>query len=274
MVNFSQKLSCIILLAGQCLLAGCSNDLFGLFGSTPVDERFKERTNFTFLRPEDRTLSLGDEYSFLVITDTHIENKYIYGLEKIREVIAADSSIKFVVIVGDITQNGRREDFEQFIEFARTLNVPCYPVIGNHDIYFNTWGNWKDLIGSTVYRIDGGNTTLLMLDSANATFGKNQLDWLENQLQSAGGRVFIFSHVNLFVKSLFSIQQFTDTRERNRICAMLRGRADAMFMGHVHRRIREDVGGVTYLSIEDFRSNGVYCRVSVSAGGINYHFFK
>jgi len=274
MVTFFRKFLLITLLAACCLYSGCTVDLLGLFGSTGLAERFNERNNFQFLRPDERTIPLQGDYSFIVLSDTHIEKGNAFGLEKIREVIEADTTIKFMVIIGDITQCAYKEDIEKFIEIARSLPIPCYPVIGNHDIYFNNWPNWKELIGSTCYRINGGGATLFILDTANAYFGKDQLDWLDQELKSATGRVFAFTHTNFFVESPADIQQVTDTKERARVLSILRKRCDVMFSGHLHKRIISEAGGVKFIAIEDFRHEKVYCRVSVKASGISYEFKK
>ena len=260
----------------MCLmfLTGCNVDLFGLFGSSDLDNRLKERNSFKFLAEDERNLSLGGEYSFIVLTDTHIEDGNAWGLEKLKDVIEADSNIKFAVITGDITQYGTAQDVQKFIDIARSLNVPCYPVIGNHDIYFGNWPNWKDRIGSTSYRINADAATLFILDSANAYFGRDQLDWLEREMRTAAGRVFVFSHANIFVESLVDIQQFTDTKERARLVSILRNRAGFMFMGHVHRQTLNEAGNVQYISIEDYRDKRVYCVVSVRQNGIDLQYKK
>ncbi|GHV73199.1 hypothetical protein AGMMS49940_05010 [Spirochaetia bacterium] len=259
-----------ILLAVLSFQAACNVDLFGLFGSTELDTRLESKNRFAFLSNADRNLSLGETYSFIVLSDTHIEKGDAQGLEKLKDVIKPQD--KFVVITGDITQNGRRQDVQKFIDIAGTLGVPCYPVIGNHDIYFDNWPVWRDLIGSTRYRINSDTTTLFILDSANASFGAAQLDWLQDELRTAKKHVFVFTHANLFVQYPGDIEQITDTRERARIMSILKGRTDAMFAGHVHRRIIREAGGVGYISIEDFKSNKTYCRVHVSAGGFRYEF--
>jgi len=268
---------CLISAAILCF-SSCTVDLFGLFGSTDLSVRLKERNNFRYLRPEDMTLTLGDKYSFILLADTHIENGDTFGLEKIKNVIAdentAGSNIKFAVIVGDITQCAYKEDIQKYIDTVGSLalGIPSYPVIGNHDIYLNNWKNWKDLIGSTCYRInDSGNAaTLFMLDSANGYFGNDQLNWLDNELKSAKGRVFVFTHFNFFVDSPSDIQQLTDTRERARVCAMLKGRCDTVFTGHLHYSVISKLGGVSYVSLEDFRDANAYCVVSVSPAGVSY----
>jgi len=253
---------------------GCNNDNPGLFSSTDLETRWKARNTFNFLSSDDLNISLGDTYSFIVVTDTHINDGNAWGLERLKDVINNDGSIKFAVFNGDITQNGKRGDIEKIIQIAKTLDVPCYPVLGNHDIYFDNWKIWEELIGSTCYRINGGNATLLILDSANAYYGDKQLDWLESELNNAEGRVFIFSHVNLFVKSPSDLQHFTDIRERARFVSLLQGRCDVIFTGHSHKRLVTDLSGVKNINIEDFRRNAVYCQVWVSKDGIQYEFKK
>jgi len=261
-----------VLLLGVFTLGGCDVDVFGFFASTDLDERWQARNTFNFLTPADRNISLGDAYSFIVLGDTHIVNGSASGFEKLKNVI--DSEVKFVVVNGDITQNGKKEDIEEFIRVAKSLGVPCYPVAGNHDLYFGNWSVWKELIGSTCYRIDGGGTTLLILDSANAYLGAKQLDWLENELKNASGRVFVFSHANIFVERPVDEQQFTDIRERSRITSLLKGRCAAMFMGHVHQQIVKELGGVNYITVEDYRDDFTYCQVWVSGNGIRWEFKK
>jgi predicted phosphodiesterase len=275
---FRKTVLLLALLAASFLGSACRVDLLGLFASGELETRLESKNSFRFLSPPaspaktpaDRDVDLGDAYSFIVLSDTHIEWGDAHGLAKLKDRIGPDD--KFVVVTGDITQNGRREDVKKFVEIAATLGVPCYPVIGNHDIYFDRFSNWRELIGSTRYRIDHSNTTLFILDSANASFGVSQLDWLQDGLGTARDHVFVFTHANLFVESPGDIEQITDTRERARIMSILKNRADAMFMGHVHKRIIRAAGNVQYITIEDFVGHGTYCRVFVSETGIDWVF--
>ena len=254
---------------------GCRVDMGGLFGSSDLDKRLKEKNNFTFLNTVGgTTVPLGDEYSFIVITDTHIEGGDAHGLENIKTVIEDNPQIRFAAFCGDITQTGAEQDINKFIDIARSLSIPVYPVIGNHDIYFGNWSVWKKLIGSTSYRVNGDSAALFILDSANGFLGKEQLDWLENELKSKNGRVFVFSHHNLFVSPAGGAQQLADIKERARIVSLLSGKCDIMFTGHSHERQIKEAGGVLYINIEDFITNKTYCLVSVKKTGISYEFKK
>ncbi|MCL2244723.1 MAG: metallophosphoesterase [Treponema sp.] len=254
-------------------LCGCTVDLLGLFGSTDLNDRLAERDTFNFLTDDMRNISLGDEYSFIVLADTHIEDGNAHGLENLKNVIDSNE-IKFVVITGDITQYGSAHDIQKFIDIAASFEVPCYPVIGNHDVYFGNWPEWKRLIGSTNFRINGGGTTLLIMDSANAYFGNGQISWLQRELENASGRVFVFSHANLFVNNLTEFQHFTDTRERARVMSLLRNKCDIMFMGHSHEGSVNEAGNVMYVVLDDYIADKVYCIVSVNTAGISCEFRK
>jgi predicted phosphodiesterase len=270
------KILFLLTLSGALfLLSGCTLDLSGFFASSEVDDRLESKNTFHFLTAADRNLAMGATYSFVTLSDTHIEGGDAHGLEKLKDHIVLGD--KFVVVTGDITQNGRQEDLKKFIEIAENLGIPCYPVIGNHDIFFGNFSNWRDLIGSTSYRIDHSNTTLFILDSANSSFGASQIDWLRKELESARDRVFVFTHVNLFVGSPLDAAhagQLSEIRERAKVMSILKGRVDAVFAGHLHQRLIREAGGVKYIVMEDFRDNKSFCRVHVSDEGIRLEFLN
>jgi len=273
-------LSVFLLVSTLFVAVSCNQDLFGLFASNDLDERLKERDNLKFLkeRKQDWTTSLsslGDSYSFIVIADTHIEGGNAFGLEKLEDVVKTpELDIRFVVVLGDITQTGAEQDINTFIDIADKLGVPCYPVIGNHDFYFGNWHVWRDKIGSTNYRIDAGKTTLLILDSANSFFGKDQLDWLEREIKKRNDRVFVFTHSPLFVTGPANMQQITDPKERARVVSILRDKCDIMFMGHSHRNYYNKAGNVEYVTIEDYVNKKSYCIVKVTQNGIEFSIEK
>jgi len=259
-----------------CLIISCDYvDLAGLFGSNDLDERLKEKDNFVYLTTERGDLSsVGGSYSFIVMTDTHVENGDITDLKKIAPVITPNN-VKFIVNLGDISQNGKEEDIKAVTEYTKTIGVPYYPVIGNHDIYFGNWSVWKQYIGSTRYRVDGKDFTLFILDSANAFIGNAQVDWLERELENipAGNKVFVFTHSDFFVQDSIKIQQTYDLAERARIMSILHNKGNGyVFMGHSHERVEKEFGGIKYVSIEDYKSTLVYCLVKVTSTGVSYEF--
>ncbi|MDR2601514.1 MAG: metallophosphoesterase [Spirochaetaceae bacterium] len=249
-------------------LTACNVDLFGIFASSSLEERLLSRNDFTLLKAEEtRNITLGEEYSFLVLSDAHIENQDADGLEKLKE---AASGSSFVVFLGDITQFGDYADLQIFIHIAKELSVPCYPVIGNHDVYFSNWAAYKELIGSSSYKVSADSAAIFFLDSANGTLGSMQLKWLNQELlglKEQKKRVFVFTHTNLFVKSLFDHVQWKDDRERAKIISVLKDKCDVFFMGHVHREMFQKIAGVEFVTLDDYKSSKTYVKFFVTPAG-------
>ena len=274
-------LSAVLAVSAAVGAASCNVDVLGLFASRDLDSRLLARNEFVLLQQESALLGydvlntdFGETYSFLALSDTHIENENTDGLERLAEAVRT-SGAAFVVFLGDNTQNGRRQDVQVFIDIALSLGVPCYPVLGNHDIYFDNYLVWKELIGSSSYRAGAGDTLLLVFDSANGMAGGMQLDWIESELKrSAARHVFVFTHTNLFVESLTDIVQWTDNRERARLISLLRGRDVFMLSGHVHRQLIRKTGGTTFISLEDYKQHKTYAQFFVRPDGVSYVFKK
>ncbi len=228
-------------------------------------------TRFTRRMPEENTRlpintemlwTLPSTYSFVVISDIHLKKTDTRMLESLQHAFIKGDA--FIVVTGDVTAGGGKEELEYFVEVMQKVPIPCYPVIGNHDIYRFNWPTWQDIIGETVYRIDKEDTTLIMLDSANGFLGKNQLEWLEQQLETRKKHVFVFSHCNFFIPRRTVLQQFANFTERQHFVNICKGKVDAVFTGHSHKQYSHVAEGVLFLNMEDFRDKGTFCRVHVS----------
>jgi len=311
--SISKILLSALSLAILCFTLGCNIDLPGLFASNDLDERLLEKDNFKYLKPEERNFKIAVrdpsdpalpnpdpmdpyKYSFIIMTDTHVEDGDITDLKKIENEIKGD--VRFLANLGDISQYGSEQDITAVLNFYRTLTIPCYPVVGNHDIYSHNgvcnWPVWQKYIGSTRYRVNGEINsyrvtgpneavdrevvhtecfTLLVLDSANAFIGKSQVDWLEKELKTAKGAVFVMTHSDLFVQDKIKIQQLYDPAERARIMTLLRDNNDKckmMLMGHSHEWVKKEFGDVVYISIDDYKSTQKFLLVTVKNGEVSY----
>jgi 3',5'-cyclic AMP phosphodiesterase CpdA len=289
------------------LYASCEVDYAGLFRSEDLDNRLDSAYSFPYLGSHRYDLSDtsstdypsswlelyidSPSYSFLFITDVHITEDDTNHLEDLQNKFI--ESDKFVVVGGDITQSGSRRELVSFINITTawrrvdengktSIAMPCYPVLGNHDIYFNNWELWKGLIGSSRYRIDSSGmegsaseTTLIILDTANAYFGNAQLDWLARQLNSSKRNTFVFAHGTLFVDGNPAQNKKTiPAHERARVISLIsKSPARAYLSGHIHARNEQEVQGRKYFSLEDFKSYRAFLRVTVNSDGtITYSF--
>ena len=252
---FPPLLFCIVLLS-------CGD--LNYFSS--LESRFDWHRDVRLERPDP---PLGENYSFIVVSDTHITN--LNDAQRFSGI--KDSLINtdlFIVVNGDITEHGGARELRYFLEAAKDIGefaltnfgykIPLYPVIGNHDVYTDEARAWKELIGATVYRVDSSGTSLFILDNASGFFGFNQLDWLERELRSAGKNTFVFAHTNL--------ESMLDIREWGRLRALLKGRCKIMFIGHVHNQYTREIDGVRYFHLKNFGSRGDFYRVHVEGQAI------
>jgi predicted phosphodiesterase len=253
-------------------LASCNSNIpwTNLLFSNDIDTRAQSMNDFPFFdadSPPPLSLSADGIYSFIVVSDTHFGRT---TQADIAGLAARLGDASFVVVNGDITNKGDPDELDCFLSFAAALlPVPCYPVIGNHDIFYDGWANWKNHIGSTIYRVDanGGAATLLFLDSANTFLGDRQLNWLAGELSASAGRVFVFSHVNLFA---INLDNYAQLNERPRLLSILKDKAAAMFMGHSHQHNETHIAGTLYLTVASFVDYRAFYRVNVTPAAVTW----
>jgi len=87
-------------------------------------------------------------WTFVLITDLHIGRGYsdyhgenYYLTKRLEDVVswinsnAKSKNIKFLVVLGDIANSAKRSELEKAKEILDKLNIPYFPVIGNHDVW-------------------------------------------------------------------------------------------------------------------------------------------
>jgi len=104
-------------------------------------------------------------FSFVVLSDLHIgegipvyHGEECYSTNYLRTAIKAINSLKqryniqFVFITGDITGSAERTEFIKAKELLDTLEIPYYPIMGNHDIWeYNAQMEAKEPHGDAMF---------------------------------------------------------------------------------------------------------------------------
>lgn len=171
-------------------------------------------------------------YRFGVFADVQ---EAIDSVQDIYRRMAADPTLRFVVMSGDLTRRGTSEEFERFQEEMRTLPIPIYATLGNHEL-----GTRDDLFheyfgrGNTSFVFRGVQFTLL--DSASATIAPVVYGWLERWLQEGLDRVhFVYAHIPPLDPIGNRGGAFASRLEANKLLSLLAsGKVDVTFYGHVH----------------------------------------
>lgn len=153
----------------------------------------------------------GGDITFVHITDTHISRtndmfRRVYA-EAIREINTVNPD--FVIITGDISDNGREAEFEIFVAETLLFRIPVFVVSGNHD-HYGPPGEGIEAYGRIVnpyldYTFDFGEyIRFYALDDGPQDWAvrcrgltPDQVAWLENDLAahaSAYGKIMMMNH--------------------------------------------------------------------------------
>lgn len=246
-IKFISALLTILTLSACEYLDGGS-----ILGSLPVNERFDDRNNRTnFSAP---VVDASKPYNFAVISDTHYYKTNPEYFRKISEKVS-ENKISFIILLGDITQAGTAAQFRMVKDDLNNLNIPYYPVIGNHDIYNNGYDNYKRVFGRTVYSFDIGGTRFIFTDTANGLLGGGQKDWLTKRLKAHMRIKLVFTHYSPIDDDL---QSFTATPEPEESASVIalndKYDTNCFISGHLHNYRERTVRGTRYLIVNDTAS--------------------
>ena len=146
-------------------------------------------------------------YTFGLLSDVHIDgdgDDTAYSISDLNRAIKFfnDEGCEFITYCGDMTYDGRDEDFTALKSCIDTSSIPNYTIRGNHDCR-NTVDVYKNATGMDLhYTITKNNDLFIFLsldndNSRESTGGLTQetVDWLTNIINnSKHQRIFLFYH--------------------------------------------------------------------------------
>jgi len=252
-------------------LSGCI-DSNGLFASnSDVGIRFDESAG---LKSPVNISSLPATFSIAVVCDTHFYKEKNKNIIKLKDKILP--SDEFMLIGGDLAQDGNIQDYLNYVELFDDIGLPYYSTIGNHDLFFNGWQTYKNIIGKSIYSLNLGNRIrLISMDSANGTVGKKQLDWLEGELYNSTEPIkIVLTHFHFFCENPVELQRYTDQEEVAYLINLFsKTNVDYVIMGHSHKYDYREIDGVRYLNVADMVDDGDeknFCRININNNDM-YH---
>lgn len=138
----------------------------------------------------------GEEFSFVQISDTHIDGKKSADslMADIAEINALSDKIRFVINTGDLICGGEsalcNTDYSMA---ARTFRFPYCNAIGNHDIDNCDIRKYSDFHGPDFYSFDLGGWHFIIL---NCMLPERYKEWLESDFakQPPDKKIIVFQH--------------------------------------------------------------------------------
>lgn len=189
-------------------------------------------------------------FTFAQITDVHLNNsgsqKPLEYLKTSIDDINANKDIDFVLVTGDLADNGDNASLNTFAETIKTLNKPYYVIPGNHETTWSESGmaQFSRLFGSE--RFEFVHKGIMFLGFNTGPFIKmalghvapQDLQWVANEVRTkAEGRpVFIITHYPIQPGDVDNWYQTTDSLRRLDVKVLIGG--------HYHRNMALSYDGI------------------------------
>ena len=279
------------ILAACALTIFCScntHDFKGLIFPTGagVEKRFEQSQEITSGKPV-ATVTATEEYEFYVCTDPHISNTD-KNLRHFNDDLRNNDGASFGIILGDCI--GVRDNLHAYLNAIayssdrHKYDYRIFHLLGNHDIHFNGWEDFKKLVGPSAYWFEvdftSGKDLYISLDSASGTLGGKQTKWLKNLLADRRQyyrHCIILTHTCLLytdntqgISGNLTIEEtlgLMNIFSKNKITLVLQG----------HDHFRDDVtqDGVRYTvigAIKDGMERPEYLKVRASSENMEYNW--
>lgn len=282
----------IILALGLLMASSCNRlDIPGMIiNRSDTEQRVADWLDWNEQNGMPVINNVPDNYTFYSCSDSHI-NDDNSRLAKYITIERNDPEAVFSIIAGDLANESGEGPFiladsaMMFDPLTQAENNPCFPIIGNHDVYFDCAKFYKQHFHTSTYTVtvntvSGLKDLFIFLDSGNGTHGRRQLDWLEEQLshRTEYRYCFVISHNWLFRTTY----NYTTTPAANLpedeqyafMDLMSRNAVDMVIMGHFHYRDVKTFAGVKYVmtdNLNDGKTEPSYLVVSC-ADKVTYEY--
>jgi len=204
------------------------------------------------------------DYKIAFISDTH---NYYDDLTDLVKALNRNGPYAFVIVAGDITNEGLREEYLKTEEILGKINVPHLVVIGNHDLLSNGEKIYDKLFGQMDFTFTYRNLTFVFANNNNWESGGAipDLEFIESSLAGAATPdKILVTHV-----SPDDDERFTEEEVQKLETIVSSQGVNYLFNGHNHNPGEGIFGGATRITI-GAPSKRVYAELIISAGGLTH----
>ena len=212
-----------------------------------------------------------ENFKFAQLTDIHISSEATkLNLQQSIDQINADNSVDFILITGDLTDNGDNASLEWISKELAKLNKPYYVLPGNHETTWTESGleTFKRLFGDDRFSFEHkgvffvGFNTGPFVRMAYGHVAPQDLSWMGQEIRTKamGKKVIVVTHYPLMEGDVDNWYQATDSiRQYSPVC--MRG-------GHYHQNLYHRYDGIpavlTRSNLKDKTGKAGYSEFVVS----------
>lgn len=179
----------------------------------------------------------GESFRFVELTDIHINAKETSAIEDLRhsvDQINASDSIDFILVTGDIADEGDRASLLEAKKELDRLKRPYYIVMGNHDQKWSESGcmDFKNIFGYERFKLVHKGYLFLgfgcgpMMRMALGHVSPEDIEWLKQELAKNGKDglpVFLVTHIPMLPQDMDNWYEVTDAVRSYPIKAFING---------------------------------------------------
>jgi 3',5'-cyclic-AMP phosphodiesterase len=145
-----------------------------------------------------------------------------------------------VVVTGDLTAEGYRQEYKNWLAYAARIEAPIHTIPGNHDARNVGYLHFEELIGERYWTADVGGVRILGADSSEpdineGQIGRHRYDWIREGFSAGQSDVRIFAiHHHLLPVPGTGRERSTVTDAGDLLEVLLASRVNIVLSGHKH----------------------------------------
>jgi 3',5'-cyclic-AMP phosphodiesterase len=202
--------------------------------ATPTDISYsielpEGETTLRFAAPD---AEVEEPFRYAVFADVQ---EAIDSVQDIYRRMNEAPGLRFVLMSGDLTEQGTVAQLERFQRELRGLELPCFSTLGNHELGASE-DNYHKFFGRGSYHFAFKGAHFTLLDDASATVAPQVYDWLDGWLHD-GRAAFhsVYMHLPPLDSSGIRNGAFASRAEADLLLSKLaRAGVDLTIYGHVH----------------------------------------
>lgn len=263
----------IYLVVMMAVCGGCTDSaVTGIIRGTSERANTRFEQSMTWNEAQGYSaIETKEEYVVYACGDTHVEAPSKSFTRFVMD-YKADPNCPFALHVGDIIDANNQFS----IYFSQAAQQPegyvagkdtMFYALGNHDIYYGQWDEYRKYKASTTYyfftQTQSGEPLdlFICIDTAEGTLGTDALAWLKKVLEKAKGEqwrhIVVMTHTNFFRHD--RSQQFTSNLAMEETYELTywfkKYGVEMVISGHDHYREVQDYSGVKYITLDALKDD-------------------
>ncbi|MDR0572412.1 MAG: PQQ-binding-like beta-propeller repeat protein [Tannerella sp.] len=214
----------------------------------------------------------AQSFRFALLTDLHISDKSPVAKVDLRNAvdeINATAGLAFVIVSGDVTENGDRKSLQMAKNILDNMNIPYYCTSGNHETKWSESGatDFAAIYGSDYFKFEYNGFLFLgfntgpVIRMADGHIAPQDIDALEHDLKKWGKKrpVIITTHYPLQKGDVDNWYEATDLFRHYNVRAILGGHHHSnklctydgipAFINRSTLRAKDPAGGYTIFEV-------------------------